>query len=121
MLHMYVSSVSSVSDICSFVSYGYYKSRSGDVAHVAIVSEACCKRMFRVFQMFEMYVSSMFSGRMLKCVYLDAIYVSHIRCMYFIWMLRIVAMIFKYVSGIFLMFPKHVFDCFNCCIWMIQK
>jgi hypothetical protein len=34
--------------------------------HVAIVSEACCKRMFRVFQMCQRYVSSVFSGRILQ-------------------------------------------------------
>jgi hypothetical protein len=43
---MYVSSVSGVSDDVAFVSYGCCKSRSGDVAYVAIVSGACCKRMF---------------------------------------------------------------------------
>ena len=49
--------------------YGCCKSRSRDVAHVAyvaIVSEACCKCMFRVFHVFQRYVSSAFSGRMLQ-------------------------------------------------------
>jgi hypothetical protein len=42
-----------------------HKSKSGDVAHVAykvIVSEACCKRMFRVFQMFQRNVASVSVG-----------------------------------------------------------
>jgi hypothetical protein len=45
--------------------YGCCKSRSGDIAHVVIVLEACCKGMFQVFQMFQKYMSSVFSGRML--------------------------------------------------------
>jgi len=63
------------------VSCGCCKSRLGDVAHiayVAIVSEAYCKRIFRVFQMFQRYVSSMFSGRMLQvCLSGRCIYFTH--------------------------------------------
>jgi hypothetical protein len=68
----------------AIVSYRCYKSRSGDVAYVAIVSEACCKCMFGVFQMFQRYVSSVFSGRMLQV---------------FIWMLH---MFHTYVACVLL-------------------
>jgi hypothetical protein len=36
-------------------------------------------------------VSSVFSDVCCKCVYLDVAYVSHICCMYFIWMLQMFA------------------------------
>jgi hypothetical protein len=47
----------------TIVSYGCRKSSLKDVTYVAIVSEACCKRIFRVFQS---YVLSMFSECMLQ-------------------------------------------------------
>jgi hypothetical protein len=40
--------------------------------HVAAVSEACYKRLFKIFYLFQMYVTSVF--------YLDVAYVSHISC-----------------------------------------
>jgi hypothetical protein len=36
------------------------------------VSEACCKRLFKMFHLFQTYVASIF--------YLDVAYVSHIYC-----------------------------------------
>jgi hypothetical protein len=53
-------------------------------SYVAIVLEACCKCMFRVFQMFQRYVSSVFPDACCKCTFVDVVYVPHIRCMYFI-------------------------------------
>ena len=43
-----------------------------DVAYVASVSEACCKRLFKMFYLFQTYVAGVF--------YLDVAYVSHICC-----------------------------------------
>jgi hypothetical protein len=31
-----------------------------DVVYVASVSEACCKRLFKMFHLFQMYVASVF-------------------------------------------------------------
>jgi len=55
--------------------------------------------------MFMNYVSSLFFGHMLQACYVDVAYVSHIRCMCFIWMLRMVAMVFK---CFFEVFQKHI-------------
>ena len=41
-----------------------------DVAYVASVSEACCKRLFKMFHLCQTYVPSTFD--------LDVAYVSHI-------------------------------------------
>jgi hypothetical protein len=43
-----------------------------DVIYVASVLEACCKRLFKMFHLFQTYVASVF--------YLDAAYVSHLCC-----------------------------------------
>jgi hypothetical protein len=44
-----------------------------NVAYVAkCFLEACCKRLFKIFHLFQMYVASVF--------YLDVVYVSHICC-----------------------------------------
>jgi hypothetical protein len=54
-LHMYVSCVWRFRCMLQLFHMDVAKSRSGDVAHVAyvaIVLEACCKCMFRVFHMF---------------------------------------------------------------------
>ena len=64
-----------------------------------LFSEACCNSMFRVFQMFQRYVSFVFSGRMLQLCLSGC-------CICFIRMLRMVAMVFKCVSGVF-------FKCFS--------
>jgi hypothetical protein len=45
-------------------------------------------------------------GRMLKCVYLDVAYISHICCMCFIWMLHMFAKVFK-------CFQEKNFKCFR--------
>ena len=42
-----------------------------DVAHVAMVVNICCKRLFQMFHLF-------FSDICCKCAYLDIAYVSHI-------------------------------------------
>jgi hypothetical protein len=68
-----------------------------DVAHVAYlasVTEVCCKRLFKMFYLFQMYVvaTSVLSGYcicftyMLQEFYLDVAYVSHICSKCFIWM-----------------------------------
>jgi hypothetical protein len=52
---MYVSIILDVSVAFAVVLFGCSKSRSGDVAHVAYVvsvSEACCKRLFKLFHLF---------------------------------------------------------------------
>jgi hypothetical protein len=43
-----------------------------DVIYVASVLEACCKRLFKMFYLFQTYVASVF--------YLDAAHVSHLCC-----------------------------------------
>jgi energy-converting hydrogenase Eha subunit C len=43
-----------------------------DVAYVASVLEACCKRLFEMFHLFQMYVASI--------LYLDVAHISHICC-----------------------------------------
>jgi hypothetical protein len=63
--------------------------------------------------MSQRYVALCFFGRMLQLCYLDVAYVSHICCMCFIWMLRMVAMVFKCVSG--------VFKCFRSMFQVFQK
>jgi hypothetical protein len=59
-----------------------------DVAYVAMVVHVCCKGLLPMFH-------QCFSSACCKCVYLDIAYVSHICCMCFIWMLHMVAMVFK--------------------------
>jgi hypothetical protein len=53
-----------------------------------MVVHVCCKGLLPMFQM-------CFLDACCKCVYLYVTYVSHIRCICFIWMFRMVAMIFK--------------------------
>jgi hypothetical protein len=59
-----------------------------DVAYVTIIVHVCCKSLLPIFHL-------CFSDAWCKCVYLDVAYVLYIRCMCFIWMLRMFAMIFK--------------------------
>jgi hypothetical protein len=42
------------------------------VAYVASVSDECCKRLFKMFHLFQTYVCKHFD--------LDVVYVSHICC-----------------------------------------
>ena len=75
--------------------------------HVARV----CFECFRCFRgMFHLC----FPDACCNYVYLDVAYVSHICCMCFIWMLRMVAMVFKCVSGVFSSVSEACFKCFNC-------
>jgi hypothetical protein len=73
-----------------------------DVAYVAMVVHVCCKRLSPMFHLF-------FSHVCCNCVYLDVAYVSHICCKYFIWMLRIFAIVFKRFCKCF----RHMFKCFS--------
>jgi hypothetical protein len=66
--------------------------RECSVAHIASVSEACCKRLFKIFYLFQTYVASvlirMFAYvetcsirsfyfiRLLQVFYLDVVYVT---------------------------------------------
>jgi hypothetical protein len=96
-----------------FVSYGCCKSRSGDVAHVSyvtIVSEAYCKHMLRVFQMFQRYVLSVFSGRIVASVFIWMLHMFHtyVACVLF-GCLRTVVMVFKCFQVFFFqVFQKHI-------------
>ena len=72
--------------------------------------------MFRVFHMFQRYVSShhlCFPDACCKCVYLDVAYVSHIRCMCFIWIFVYGCNGFQVFSGVFLSLLEACFKCFN--------
>ena len=71
---------------------------------------------------------SIFRAHVASVCYLDVAYVSHIRCICFIWMLRMFAMVFKYFLVFFKCFksmfqvfylPSNV--CCNYCIQMFQK
>jgi len=74
--------------------------------------------------MLQAYVSSVsdvleecficFPDACCKCVYMDVAYISHIRCMHFIWMLPMVAMVFNCVLGVFSSVSEASFKCFNC-------
>jgi hypothetical protein len=55
----------------------------------------CCNDCIRMLQVSVSNVSSVFSDVCCKCVYLDVVYVSHICCKCFIWILRMFAMVFK--------------------------
>jgi hypothetical protein len=80
------------------ISYGYWKNRSECCT--------CCNGCTHILQVSVSNMSSIFSDVYCKCVYLDVIYVSHICCKCFIWMLRMFAM---------------VFNCFcKCFTWMFQ-
>ena len=56
---------------------------------------------FECFRCFRGLFHLCFPNACCNYVYLDGAYVSHIWCMCFIWMLRMVAMVFKCVSGRF--------------------
>ena len=93
-----------------------------DVAYVVMVAHVRCKLLFPMFNL-------CFSDAFCNCVYLDVAYVSHICCMCFIRMLRMVAMVFKCVSGVFFKCFRSMFQvfqlpsnvCCNHCISMFQK
>ena len=73
-----------------------------DVAYVAMVVHVYCKGLLPMFHL-------CFSDACCKCVYLDVAYVLHIRCMCFIWVLHMVAIVSKCVACVFLqVFQKHV-------------
>jgi hypothetical protein len=60
-----------------------------DAAYIAKVLHVCC-----------------------MCFYFDVTYISHICCKYFIWMLRMFAMVFKCLSGVFTSISDASFKCF---------
>ena len=66
-----------------------------------MVVHVCCKCLLPIFHL-------CFPDTCCKCVYLDVAYVSHIRCMCFIWKLCMVAMVFKCFQMFFQVFQKHV-------------
>ena len=72
MLQMYVSSVSDLIRDMLQVFHMDVTKVDRDVVYVASVSEACCKRLFKMFYLFQTYVAGVF--------YLDVAYVSHICC-----------------------------------------
>ena len=83
MFHMYVAIVSA--DVAKV---------DRDVAYIVMVAHVRCKLLFPMFNL-------CFLDVFCNCVYLDVAYVSNICCMCFIRMLRIDAMVFKCVSGVF--------------------
>jgi hypothetical protein len=75
-----------------------------DVAYVAMAIHVCFKCMFQMFHLF--FTCS------LQVFHLDVVYVSHVCCNYFIWMLHTFAMVFK---------SFHAFcKCFSCFVRMLQ-
>jgi hypothetical protein len=76
-----------------------------DVAYVAIVSEACCKRLFKIFYLFQTYVASVF--------YLDVAHVSHLCCKS---IFKIFQLFQSYVviSVFMLQFVSVFFGCYMC-------
>ena len=93
-----------------------------DGPYVAMVVHVCCKLLFPMFHL-------CFLDACCNYVYLDVAYVPHICCMCFIRMLRMVAMVFKRVSGVFFKCFISMFQvfqlpsdvCCNHCIWIFQK
>jgi hypothetical protein len=74
MLQIYVSSTSDVSGICYSCFIWMLQKYIRDVAHVTYiinVAEACCKHLFKIFHLFQIYV---------ECFDLDVTYISHICC-----------------------------------------
>jgi hypothetical protein len=59
-----------------------------DVAYVVMVVNVYCKGLLPMFYLCLLDACC-------NCVYPNVAYVSHIRCMCFIWLLRMVAMVFK--------------------------
>jgi hypothetical protein len=58
---------------------------------VASVLESCCKRLFKMFQLFQTYVASIF--------YLNVAHVSHICCKH---MFKIFQLFQSYAASVFL-------------------
>jgi hypothetical protein len=94
-----------------------------------LFSGAYCNTMFRVFQMFQRYVSSVFSGRMLQLC-LSGCYICFTHMLHvFDLELRMVVMVFKCVSSVFSKCFRSMFQVFhmpsdvyfNCSISMFQK
>ena len=88
-----------------------------DVAYVAMAVYVYCKCLLPMFYL-------CFSDACCKCVYLNVAYVSRIRCMCFICLLHMVAVVFKCFQLFFskcfrsnfqvLDLPSDV--CYDCCI-----
>jgi hypothetical protein len=82
--------------------------------------EACCKRMFRVFQMFQRYVLSVFSRRMLQaclsgcCIcFTHTLHVFYLNVAYDCNGFKCFYVFFSIVSEV-------CFKCFNCLQRMLQ-
>jgi hypothetical protein len=74
MLYIYVLSASDILDVCcNCFHLDVAKVDQRDVAHVTSVSEACCKRLIKMFYLF-------FRRMLQSFFYLDVAYVSHICC-----------------------------------------
>jgi hypothetical protein len=104
--------VSGVSEICC-------KSRSGCCI--------CCDGCTYVANVYSQCFIC-FSNVCYKCVYLDVAYVLYICYKYFIWMLRMFAIVFKYFQVFLQVFHMHVSSvssifivCYKCCIWIFEK
>ena len=82
-----------------------------DVAYVASVSEACCKRLFKMFHLFHTYVSNVF--------YLDIAYVSHLCCMSLFEMFQLFQS-YATISVSLLQVANVLFGCSICFTHMLQ-
>ena len=80
----------------AIVVFGCFKSRSGDVAYVAIVSEVCCKSMFRVFQR---YVSALFFRMHVAIVFI---------CMLHMFPTYVACVLLGCFRCVFQVFQKHI-------------
>ena len=126
VLQLYVSGVSEVCCIC-FI--GCCKSRSWDVAHVAyvaIVFRACCNSMFRVFQMFQIYVLSVFIQMHVAIVFIWMLHMLHVFysdiCVWLQWFSSVFQGCFSSVfRSMFQVFQLPSDVCCNRCFWMFQK
>jgi hypothetical protein len=71
---------------------------------------------FECFRCFRGMFHLCFPDACCKCVYLDVAYILNVCCMCFIWMLRMVAMVFKCFRNMFEVFQLPSDICCNCCI-----
>jgi hypothetical protein len=110
MFHKYVASVS----------YECCKSRSGcceNRSRCCICYNGCT----RILKASVPNVSYVFSDvSYCNYVYLDVVYVSHICCKCFIWMLRMFAIVFKCFSYIFCKYLRRMFRMFHLFFFTLQ-
>jgi hypothetical protein len=104
------------------VSYGYCKSRSGDVAYIASVSEACCKRLFKTFHLFldvrcnhfYLDIAYVFT-HMLKQYVLNVSAISVLCCSKCFFMLQLFYLDVAYVSHMLQVYVPNVSFISNIC------